>query len=140
MPTLVDDTFALPTTLASIDDARQWVSGHARLAHLDAEAIAELEIAMTEALSNVIRHSYDERPKEQVLLSLHIDDDKLELGIRDRGRPFDTDAYLPPDLDVPSDSGYGVFLMEELMDEFTRLPLDEGGTLVSLVRYRKEPG
>jgi serine/threonine-protein kinase RsbW len=140
MPVLVDDTFALPTTLPSIDDARRWVSAHARLAHLDAEAIGELEIAMTEALSNVIRHSYDEQPGERILLSLRIDDDKLELGIRDCGRPFDTDAYLPPDLDVPSDSGYGVFLMEELMDEVTRVPLDEGGTLVSLVRYRKEPG
>ena len=82
MPTLVDDTFALPTTLASIDDARQWASGHARLAHLDAEAIAELEIAMTEALSNVIRHSYYEQPGERILLSLRIDDDKLELGLR----------------------------------------------------------
>jgi len=140
MPALVQDTFALPTTLPSIDDARRWVSAHARLAQLDAEAISELEIAMTEALSNVIRHSYYEQPGERILLSLRIDDDKLELGIRDRGRPFDTDAYLPPDLDVPSDSGYGVFLMEELMDEVTRLPLDEGGTLVSLVRYRKEPG
>jgi serine/threonine-protein kinase RsbW len=139
MPVLVNDTYALPTTLPSIDDARRWVSAHARLA-LDAAAIGELEIAMTEALSNVIRHSYDEQPGDRILLSLRIDDDKLELGIRDRGRPFDTDAYVPPDLDVPSDSGYGVFLMEELMDEVTRVPLDEGGTLVSLVRYRKEPG
>jgi serine/threonine-protein kinase RsbW len=68
---------------------------------------------------------------------MRIDDDKLELGIRDSGRPFDADAYMPPDLDVPSDSGYGVFLMEELMDEVTRVPLDEGGTLVSLVRYQR---
>jgi serine/threonine-protein kinase RsbW len=139
MPAPVDDTFALPTALESIDDARRWASAGARLARLDAEAITELEIAMTEALSNVIRHSYDERPGEKILLTLRIDDERLELGIRDCGREFDADAYTAPDLDVPSDSGYGVFLMEELMDEVTRVPLDEGGTLVSLVRYRKEP-
>jgi serine/threonine-protein kinase RsbW len=138
MPPPVDATFALPTSLPAIDDARRWASDHARGARLDAEAIAELEVAMTEALSNVIRHSYAEQPGERVLLSLHIDDDKLELGIRDRGRPFDAGAYAPPDLDEPSDGGYGVFLMEELMDEVTREPLDDGGTLVSLVRYRKE--
>jgi serine/threonine-protein kinase RsbW len=139
MPALVDATFALPTTLASIDDARRWASDHAREARLDPDAIAELEVAMTEALSNVIRHSYGERPDQRVLLSLHIDDAKLSLSIRDHGRAFDAAEYQAPDLDVPSDSGYGVFLMEELMDEVIREPLDDGGTLVSLVSYRKGP-
>ena len=138
-PAVFEATFAVPTTLSSIDDARRWASDHARDARLDADAIAELEVAMTEALSNVIRHSYGEQASERVLLSLYIDDQKIQLGIRDCGRQFDADAYKPPDLDTPSDSGYGVFLIEELMDEVTREPLDDGGTLVLLVQYRKEP-
>ena len=138
MPKPVHDTFALPSRLSSIEDARRWASDHARSADVDDEAIAEVEVAITEALSNVICHSYEERPGESVLLSLDIDDSKLKLDIRDRGRPFEPERYHPPDLDEPATGGYGVFLIEELMDEVNRRPLDDGGTLVQLVRYRRE--
>jgi anti-sigma regulatory factor (Ser/Thr protein kinase) len=138
MPAPVHDTLALPTRLAAIDDARRWASGHARGAALDETTIAEVELAMTEALSNVIVHSYDERDGERLLLSLDIDDEKLAFGIRDRGRPFESARYEPPDLGAPAEHGYGVFLIEQLMDEVTRRPLDDGGTLVLLVRYRTE--
>jgi serine/threonine-protein kinase RsbW len=134
----VHDTFVLPTVLTSIDDARRWASDHARSVDMDAEAIAEVEVAMTEALSNVIRHSYDERSGGEVLLSLDIDDARLELGIRDRGRPFEPESYRAPNLDVPAEGGYGIYLIEELMDEVTRQPLDDGGTLMLLVRNRRE--
>jgi serine/threonine-protein kinase RsbW len=138
MPASVHDTLVVPTRLAAIDDARRWASAHARRAALDETAIADVELAMTEALSNVFVHSYDAREDEQVLLSLDIDDERIALGIRDRGRPFEPQRYAPPQLDEPAESGYGIFLIEELMDEFTRAPLDDGGTLVSLVRYRRE--
>lgn len=138
MTAAVHDTFVLSSEPASIDDARRWASAHARSAEVDDKTIADVELAMTEALSNVIRHSYEGRPGEEVLLSLDIDEVKLELGIRDRGRPFEAQRYRPPDLDEPGESGYGVFLIEELMDEVTRTPLEDGGTLVQLVRYRKE--
>jgi serine/threonine-protein kinase RsbW len=102
------------------------------------EAIAEVEVAMTEALSNVILHSYEDQPGESVLLRLDIDEQRLALGIFDRGRPVAPEDYHPPDLDEPAEGGYGVHLMEQLMDEVTRLPLDDGGTLVLLVRYRRD--
>ncbi len=138
MPGAVHDTLVVPTRLEAIDDARRWASGHARRAALDETAIADVELAMTEALSNVIVHSYDARDGEQVLLSLDIDDERLALGIRDCGRPFEPERYVPPQLGEPAESGYGIFLIEQLMDEVTRAPLDDGGTLVSLVRYRRE--
>jgi serine/threonine-protein kinase RsbW len=128
----------MPTELAAIDDARRWASGHARDAGLDDVAISEVELAMTEALANVIGHSYEGRPDEAVLLSLDIDEARLALGIRDGGQPFEPESYQPPDLDQPAEGGYGVFLIEELMDEFSRRPLQDGSTLVELVRYRKE--
>ena len=138
MVTPIHATFAIPTEVAAIDDARRWASGHARSAAVDDVAISEVELALTEALSNVIGHSYEGRPRDQLLLSLDIDESRVVLGINDRGRPFDPAGYRPPDLDQPADGGYGVFLIEELMDEVSRQPLQHGGTLVELVRYRKD--
>jgi serine/threonine-protein kinase RsbW len=135
----IHDTLVVPTRLAAIDEARRWASGHARRAAFAEDAIGDLEVAMTEALSNVIVHSYEEREDERVQLSLDIDADRLALGIRDRGRPFDAAAYRPPDLDAPAEHGYGVFLIEQLVDEVVRRPLEDGGTLMQLVRYRTQP-
>ncbi len=130
------DTFVLPTRLAAIDEARRWASGHAGRAGIDATTIGEIEVAMTEALSNVIRHSYDGRAGEPVQLAVEIDDDRFALEICDRGRAFDPERYRPPDLDAHGDGGYGVYLMEELMDDVIRSPLQDGGTRVTLVRHR----
>jgi serine/threonine-protein kinase RsbW len=138
MPAPVHDTLVLPTRLAAIDEARRWASGHARGAALDETTIAEVEVAMTEALSNVIVHSYHGRGDEQLSLSLDIDEERLAFGICDRGQPFQPASYEPPNLDVPAERGYGVLLIEQLKDEVVRSPLDDGGTLVLLVRYRRE--
>ena len=35
----------------------------------------------------------------------------------DTGAAFDPDQVSTPDLDVPHESGYGLFLAEQLMDE-----------------------
>jgi serine/threonine-protein kinase RsbW len=136
MPAPVHETLVLPTRLTAIDDARRWASGHAEDAQLDATAIADVELAMTEALANVIVHSYDEQPGDELLLTLDIDDERLSLGIRDGGRPFDPTEYREPNLDEPAEGGYGVHLIEQLMDEVTRTALEDGSTLVLLVRYR----
>jgi anti-sigma regulatory factor (Ser/Thr protein kinase) len=128
MPAPVHETLVLPTRLTAIDDARRWASGHAQ--------DAQLELAMTEALANVIVHSYDEQPGDELLLTLDIDDERLSLGIRDGGRPFDPTEYREPNLDEPAEGGYGVHLIEQLMDEVTRTALEDGSTLVLLVRYR----
>jgi serine/threonine-protein kinase RsbW len=128
----------MPTELTAIDEARRWAGGHARGAGIDDAAIADLEVAMTEALSNVVRHSYEGLHGEEVELTLEIDAARLALGIHDRGRPFEPDGYRPPDLDEPGEGGYGVFLIEELMDEVSRRPLGDGGSLVELVHYRRE--
>jgi serine/threonine-protein kinase RsbW len=138
MTATIHDTFEMPTDVAAIDAARRWASGHARSAAVDDVAISEVELAMTEALANVICHSYEGRPDEQLQLSLDIDESRLALGIRDCGLPFDADRYRPPDLDEPAEGGYGVFLIEQLMDEVSRRPLHDGGTLVELIHYRKE--
>lgn len=127
----------MASRLECIDDARRWAGGHVRAAGIAEDAVFELELAMTEALSNVIRHAYQGEGTHTIDLSLTIDDRRLELSLHDRGRPFDESAYRPPDLDAPGEGNYGVHLMEQLVDEVHRCPRAGGGTVLSLIKYRK---
>jgi serine/threonine-protein kinase RsbW len=134
----VSDKFTLPAQLARIDDARRWSSGWAREAAVDEETIRDLEQAMTEALSNTIRHGYGEDPAQSIELSLQIDGTRIELTILDLGQPYDESNRPEIDFEGGQEGGYGLYLLEQLTDELSRTPRKDGGTLVTLVKYRKE--
>lgn len=123
-----------------IAEARRWATQRARAAGFDEEAISAIELALAEALANVIKHAYQGDENQEIRLGLRIDDEKLTLTIRDFGRKFDLETYTPPDLDDPAEGGYGVYLIHQLMDEViydTSLPQ---GTKLTLIRYRSKQG
>ena len=132
------DTLVIPSRLESIDGAREWSAGHARSAGFDQRAVYDLELALTEALSNVIRHGYAGNERRAVRLSLAIDSAKLSIRVQDSAPTFNREGHQPPDLDNPGPKGYGLYLIEELMDEVTRDHPLEGGTVLTLVKYRLE--
>jgi serine/threonine-protein kinase RsbW len=132
------DSITISSRLESIDDARVWVTERVRGAGLGDDPVSEIELALTEALANVIEHSYDGDPSKEIVVGVAIDGEALSVQVRDWGRAFDPGGYAARDLDDPGEGGYGVFLMEQLMDDVTREPQPDGGTLLTLVKRRKE--
>lgn len=132
-----EETLTITSGLERIDEARRWMSGHARAAGVDGDAIAELELAVTEALANVMNHAYAGEPDHEILLALSIADDHVEISVRDWGRTFDRSLYASRDLDDPGEGGYGVYLIETLMDQVGREPQQGGGTLLTLTKHRE---
>jgi anti-sigma regulatory factor (Ser/Thr protein kinase) len=77
----------------------------------------DIALAVGEAVSNVIRHSYKGNPDNHLSLVCRDHDDNFEVEIRDRGEPYDpaaTPARPPEEIRV---GGRGVYLMRALMDE-----------------------
>ncbi len=128
-------TLILPSRLEDIDAARRWAAGSAQGAGVDEDVVAALELAMTEAISNIVRHAYDGDPGQEISLTLVITETFVELSLRDRGRRFDEAAYRPPDPDQPGEGGYGVQLIADVMDDVNRIPLDGGGTLLEMRKF-----
>ncbi len=132
------DSLTIPSRPESIDDARRWVAARARAAGLADGSIGELELALTEALANVIEHGYEGDPSREIVLEVEVARDALAVHVRDWGRAVGPAGYAARDLDDPGEGGYGVFLMDQLMDGVTRQPQPGGGTLLTLVKRRKE--
>jgi serine/threonine-protein kinase RsbW len=128
-------TLTIPSRLEAIDDARAWAGGQAREAGVAEDDVFALELAMTEAISNVIRHAYGGDSGREVELELIVDAERLELVVTDGGEPFDAGDARRRDLEDPGEGGYGLHLIEELMDEVRREPF-AGGTRTHLVRRR----
>ena len=132
------DSMTIPSQVECIDDARQWVSGRVRSAGFGDEAVGEIELALTEALANVVEHAYQGSESEKIELATELDGETLRIRVRDWGAYFDPASYRGRDLDDPGEGGYGVFLMSQLMDDVTREPQPDGGTLLTLIKTRKE--
>ncbi len=78
---------------------------------------SEITLAVDEALSNVIKHSYKGSPEGVVWLSCVADDGCLEIELRDQGEAIDPKCLEPPPPDEIRIGGRGIFLMREIMDE-----------------------
>lgn len=134
--TIASDTLSLPSQLNEIQRARSWARGHAQAAGFgDVDAWA-VELALAEALSNVIRHGYEGDPGQRIDLSIEVDVDTFCVCVQDYGRTFDPHEIVPPDFEAPGPGGYGLHLIEELMDEVKRDTSSGRGTVLRLVKHR----
>jgi serine/threonine-protein kinase RsbW len=82
-----------------------------------------VELCVTEAVTNAIRHAYGGEPGHDVTVRLVLHADRLEMAVLDDGSPVPEDrraprapAFDPADLSSIPEGGRGVYLMATLMD------------------------
>lgn len=132
----LSESLAIASRTREIDDVRAWVTGHLRLRGASDDFVWEVELALTEALANVMRHAYRGAETERVELALRLDDERIELEIVHYGEPFDPAGYREPDFDAAPTGGYGLHLIGQLMDEVEQKETPGGGTRLRLVKNR----
>ncbi len=116
-----------PATLDSLRPLMAFVSRclvSRGFSHLRA---SEVELAVEEALVNVFRYAYPDRPGEVEVRCQAADDGRLVIEIEDEGVPFNLlsipDPELSPDINRRKIGGLGVFFIRRMIDD---------------VRYRRE--
>ena len=86
----------------------------------DKEALAyHLNLVLTEATSNAIRHSNIKEPRDTVRVTIHIQNHELNIKVYDHGQGFDLESVPLPDLENPKEGGMGIFFIKTYMDSVT---------------------
>jgi len=93
---------------------------------IDSERMDKLEIAITEVVTNIIRHAYNNQKGRKIVIDAGIYDEKLVLNVYDRGCGFDPENVPPPEFDGSKHGGFGVFIIKESVDKVTYSRNDEG--------------
>jgi serine/threonine-protein kinase RsbW len=79
--------------------------------------------AVGEAFNNIAVHGYRDTAPGLVEIDVVVDRrGRLAVEMRDYGRSFDPRKVTPPDLDALPESGMGIFIMNEVMDEVDYRP------------------
>ena len=115
----------LPPASSSLPDLRRSVAG--TLGDVDQDVVADVLLALDEAVSNAVRHG--SRGGEPVLVSVESDGEWVEMTVRDGGptpRLPRLPAEPPPVLQT---GGRGLWLILQLVDEVRLQRIDDGTRL-----------
>ncbi|HUV04873.1 MAG TPA: ATP-binding protein [Armatimonadota bacterium] len=122
----------LPSNAAQCRRLRKIVCRLASHALRDPDAVADVEIAIGEALSNAVKYGVL-NSKVNVRVEAH-SKDELAIDLVYPGRRFETRVSYPPDPDSGR-GGFGRFLMRELTDS-VEYSFKDGHTTLRMTKHR----
>jgi sigma-B regulation protein RsbU (phosphoserine phosphatase) len=84
---------------------------------LDEDGTNALVLATSEAVSNIIQHSYDGSKDRRIQIEAEAFLGRVSLTLCDWGRPFERDGVTSPAFDGSRESGFGLYIIENSVDE-----------------------
>jgi serine/threonine-protein kinase RsbW len=114
---------SISNDLAYLAQVRDMVSRSIAEGGFPSHFLNRLQIAVDEAVTNIIEHGYADEPRGTSRIELHVDvtNERFRIEITDHGRTFDPNQIT--DIDIQQhvlngrSGGLGVFLMRKIMDQ-----------------------
>ncbi len=122
-------TLALPRDAFSVPVARRVLAGALRSLGVEEVAVTAIEVALTEAATNVLDHAHT---TDQYEVSAGISGKLCVLEVIDRGAGFDGNGLGLADAEDGAEEGRGIQLMRALVDRVTFTSRPQVGTVVHL--------
>ncbi|GAA0092398.1 MULTISPECIES: ATP-binding protein [Paraclostridium] len=110
---------------------RLTVSGIANKIGFSLDDIEDIKVAVSEACTNAIKHSLDDK----FLVQFSVLENGLTIEVEDKGTGYDVESLQEPDLTNPKESGLGLFIIKTLMDEVSTISNSDVGTRVKMTKY-----
>lgn len=133
-----------PSSAEYVGLIRLTLSGVLSRAGASYDQIEDSKIAVSEAVTNAVKHAYSEDESGEVLIGFAIYSNKVEIIVADHGQSFNYEEVkeeLGPysedeNVNYLREGGLGLFLIETLMDE-VYLKKDPGVT-ISMTKFINE--
>ena len=139
---LVRRQFETTSDIATLPRIRAFVCRFCQrlpVAVLDEDSIAQLELAVTEAASNIIRHAYQGRADQPLQVVAEAFPDRVVIRLFHHGRGFNPAMVKAPAFDGSREGGFGVYIIAHSIDEVRYADDEQKGHCISLVKKRKAP-
>ena len=129
----------ISSSTENLEIIREFINNIASKAGFSEENVDQIELAVDEACTNVIKHAYKYSDKRMLDISVMLDNEKMEIIIMDKGAGFNPEKLPVPNLEkymrVAKAGGLGIHLMRTLMDEVNFSMNPGKRNQVSLVKY-----
>ena len=124
---------------------REFVLTSLRKTKLSGIEHGKIVLAVDEAVSNIMRHAYEDFSKgtRTIIIEFEADDKKVTFRLRDSGREFDPTGVSDPDIlehvKQGRRYGLGLFLMRRIMDEVKFVFRAGIENMLTMVKYIRPP-
>ncbi|MEI6231955.1 MAG: SpoIIE family protein phosphatase [Planctomycetota bacterium] len=98
------------------------------------QQLSNLQLAVTEAATNIVKYAYKDMPVGKVKMQLVADHRKVEIKLFDTGCAFDPSSVPEPVMEGLQESGRGVYLIKAMMDEVSYLRDANGVNCLRMVK------
>ncbi len=133
-------TCTFPARYSSLAEVASFVTHGAEEAQLDTRAVYAVQLAVDEAVSNIINHAYGGESDALIKCTYLIHERGITVRLRDYGEPFDPDEIPAPNLCTRVEDrdvgGLGFYFICTLMDEVDFEFSETEGNLLTLIKYR----
>ena len=114
------EVLTLQNDISQVPLLAEFVEGIASAHHLDATTTMNINLALEEAVVNVMNYAYREGTTGEILVGATAEPGQLRFTIADSGVPFDPTQAREPDLDSNAEErpigGLGIHLVRQLVD------------------------
>lgn len=122
-------TLALPRDNQSVPVARRVLKNSLQVLGVRPDVVADIELALTEACTNVLDHAVD---ADEYEVSAGVDGTACVIEVIDRGQGFDGSVKGLAEAEPHAEDGRGIQLMRALVDKVTFTSRPAVGTVVHL--------
>ncbi len=131
-------TTEIESRLENLPAARQFIRRFCKnntSRQLPGEEIWQLELAVHEAATNIIRHAYKNRKDQRILIEIEVVEEQVMVRLNHWGEPFTQFKSQPkPVLDGTGECGFGLYLIERCVDQVTYECTPTGKNIISLLK------
>jgi len=125
----------LPSDPQLLKIIRSGISHISKICGFSNEESNAVTIAVDEAASNIIKHTYNGAKNELIVVNFRILEDRLEVVLRDFGEKVDPETIKSRDLNEIRPGGLGVHLIKSTMDVVNYDNSFEVGNQLTMVKY-----
>ncbi|MFO7717138.1 MAG: ATP-binding protein [Thermodesulfobacteriota bacterium] len=107
----------------------------------DADTASCIELAVCEAINNIIEHGYGEESGDAIVIEVHLGSGRIDIRTKDTGKSFSPDsaesrvAAPPCDCSQISLRGRGLHIITSIMDTWSYEAQTDGTNVLQLTKY-----
>ena len=115
------DRLIVKSSTANLITIRKFINIKAKTFGFSSNEIEDIVLAVDEACTNIIEHSYHSKPNLDIEISVSFTKSNIVIRIIDYGETFETSSFKDLNLELYHKQrrvgGLGVYLMKTLMDD-----------------------
>ena len=138
--TVMHRTILLNNNIAEIPLLSEFIDNFAEEVGLDYSLTMSLNLAMEEAVVNVMKYAYPQGEQGKIYISADVDGDDVVFVISDSGVAFDPTTKAEVDVEQKAEDrpigGLGIHLVRQIMDSIVYERVD-GKNILTLYKNKK---